>query len=376
VTVTVTTSTPDLTTTLASLLFTPGNFNTNQTVFVSAGPGAVPGAQSVLLKAGPLGQFKLPVTITPASNTAVFFIDPVNGNDGFPGTGTAAKPWQKVASVLDSSQPPGSQVAAVASAGNDVVVTILKSGTTPETVSNNISTPNLLAGSVTVLQAPFKKMFELDMQANQLILNKGYKLQDIKIKSSRNNGTAVEITHPTAGLASVEVECTGSNVICVKVVGPGSHTLKDVIVKVVASNTNNIAIRNNDATANLSIVGGEVQLTGGTNPITLINSQGVLTVTGLTVDMTGGAHAQASTGIVLNAAGSSVTGSTIKVNNGPSSSSPAIGIDVQHTTGTSTVALNNFIGSGTNTVGIKGGSKLSPDSSGNNFSGFGTLVQP
>jgi hypothetical protein len=34
--------------------------------------------------------------------------------------------------------------------------------------------------------------------------------------------------------------------------------------------------------------------------------------------MTNGGHAQASTGIVLNAAGSFVTGSTIKVNNGPS----------------------------------------------------------
>jgi hypothetical protein len=49
--------------------------------------------------------------------------------------------------------------------------------------------------------------------------------------------------------------------------------------------------------------------------ITLIDSQGVLTVTGLTVDMTNGGHAQASTGINLQAPRSSVTGSTIKVSN-------------------------------------------------------------
>jgi hypothetical protein len=42
----------------------------------------------------------------------------------------------------------------------------------------------LSAGSVTVLQAPFKKTFTLNMGGNQLILNKGYKLQDIKITSA------------------------------------------------------------------------------------------------------------------------------------------------------------------------------------------------
>jgi hypothetical protein len=56
------------------------------------------------------------------------------------------------------------------------------------------------------------------MAGNQLILNKGYKLQDINITSAFNGpgggaGTvapAVIITHPTAGLASVDVKCTGA----------------------------------------------------------------------------------------------------------------------------------------------------------------------
>jgi len=372
VTVTVTPSTPDLTTTPAFLIFTPANFDINQTVLVSTGPGVVPGAQSVLLNAGLLGQFNLPVTITPASNT-IFFIDPVNGDDTSPGT--AAQPWRTVEKALDIDRPSGYAVATAANAGNNVVVTILDGVNVTQNASA-INTPALSAGSVTVLQAPFKKTFTLNMGSNQLTLNKGYKLQDIRIKSSAT-GTAVLIAHPTAGLASVEVDCTTASgaVKCVKVEGSGSYTLKDVTVKVTANNTATVAIRNESADANLSIVGGEVQLTGGANAITLINSQGVLTVTGLTVDMTGGGHAQASTGIVLNAAGSSVTGSTIRVNNGPGGGSDATGIHIQHATGTSTVARNNFIGSGTNTIGIKGSSKLSPDSIGNNFSGIGTLFQ-
>jgi hypothetical protein len=380
VTVTVTTSTPDLTTTPAfPLTFTPANFDTDQTVLVSTGPGVVPGAQSVLLNAGLLGQFNLPVTITPASNT-IFFIDPVNGDDTSPGT--AAQPWQTVERALDIDRPSGYAVATAARAGNDVVVTIL-GGVNVTQNASAINTPALSAGSVTVLQAPFPKTFTLNMGSNQLTLNKGYKLQDIKIISSIG-GTAVQIKHPTAGLASVEVTCNGTGVTCVKVEGSGSHTLKDVTVDVKDSNASNIGILIN-ANANLSIVGGIVKLTAepttsNQKAITLIQSNGVLTATGLTVDMTGGgtAHTQNSRGIVLNAAGSSVTGSTIRVNNGPSTSNKAIAIDVQHMTGTSTVARNNFIGPGTgsNTIGINGASKLSPDSIGNNFSGFGTLVEP
>jgi hypothetical protein len=270
-------------------------------------------------------------------------------------------------------------VVAAASAGNDVVVTILAAHT--ENVANNITTPALFAGSVTVLQAPSPKTFKLNMGANQLTLNKGYKLQDIKIESSAT-GTAVQIEHPTAGLASVEVECTASGVICVKVEGAGLHTLKDVTVDVEANNSGNVGIQNN-ANASLSIIGGEVRLTEPVSPqpITLIKSNGVLSATGLTVDMTGGVtggittHTQGSTGIVLNAPGSLVTNSTIKVNKCTASSGNSIGIDVQHTTGKSTVVGNNFIGygdtSGCPATGVRGGTKLSPapDPPNNNFLG-------
>jgi len=325
------------------------------------------------LKAGPLGQFKLPVTITPASNT-IFFIHPTNGDDN--SLGTAARPWKSVANVLKSSELTGSRVAMVASAGNDVVVTILAGGT--ETgITDNISTPNLLAGSVTVLKAPSAGTFTLNMGSKTLTLNKGYRLQDIKITSSlTSSGEAVKITDPTAGLASVEVDCTGSSssasVICVKVTGAGSHTLRDVTVKVNDSDGNNTAIRN-EANASLSIVGGRVELTGNTNRITLINAQGVLTATGLTVDMTGGSHQKASTGIVLGVAGSSVTNSTINVNKGPGSGSPsnATGIDVQ--AGPSTVENNIFIGPNVgptdspNAIGINGVSNAPNASTRNAF---------
>jgi hypothetical protein len=320
------------------------------------------------LDAGKLGKFNLPVTITPTSNT-IFFIDPTNGNDASPGT--AAQPWKFVENVLDSAQPPGLKVATVANAGNDVVVTIL-GGTNNETVTNNITTPALSVGSVTVLQAPFPKTFKLIMGANKLILNKGYKLQDIKITSTIGSGIAVLIKHPTAGLASVDVKCTGSSVKCVEVTGPGLHTLKDVRVDV-AANSSNVGILNN---ANLSIVGGEVRLTGSGAGITLIDSQGVLTVTDLTVDMTdGGVHMQNSTGIFLNAAGSFVTGSTIKVSNNAS----AIGIDVQGGANLSIVEGNTFIGPGTG-IGVNGGNNLSSGVPGallkNNFSGLASKVLP
>jgi len=385
VTVTVTPSTSALTTTPAfPLTFTAANFDTDQTVLVSTGPGAVPGAQSVLLDAGKLGKFNLPVTITPTSNT-IFFINPTDGNDAFPGT--AAQPWQTVENALNITQLSGSKVALAASLGNDVVVTILGGTNITQNVGASINTPALSVGSVTVLQAPFPKTFTLNMAGSQLTLNKGYKLQDIKIKSSATV-TAVLIKHPTAGLASVDVNCTGTGVICVKVEGLGAYTLKDVTVDVTA-NTGNIGIQN-DANANLSIIGGEVKLTGTTDKVILIESNGLLIATDLTVDMTGGVtggittHTKNSTGIVLNAPGSSVTNSTIKVNKCTITPGTqySIGIDVQHTTGKSTVVGNNFIGYGTTNdcpaIGVKGSTQLSPAPSppNNNFSGaFGNPVQ-
>jgi hypothetical protein len=275
-----------------------------------------------------------------------------------------------------------------------VVVTILKSGTTPEPVSNSISTPILPAGSVTVLKAPSAGTFTLDMGNTTLTLNKGYKLQDISITSNFSGTSnpppaAVKITHPTAGLASVGVTCTGggtsSSVACVEVAGPGSHTLKDVTVDVKNSNEGNIGILIN-ANASLSIVGGMVKLTNAPTqkPITLIQSDGVLIATGLTVDMSGGnddytAHTKNSIGIVLNAAGSSVTNSTIKVNKGPGSGSPAnaTGIDVQ--AGPSTVENNIFIGptdSTPNAIGINGASNAPNASTRNAFvQNFTAIVQ-
>jgi hypothetical protein len=330
-----------------------------------------------------LGQFKLPVTITPASNT-IFFIDPRSGVGDDNNPGTAARPWQSVENVLDGNKPTGLRVAAVASAGNDVVVTILAGGTENAAA---INTPNLPAGSVTVLKAPSAERFTLNMGGNQLTLNKGYKLQDIKIKSNRGGGssseTAVEINHPTAGLASVEVECTGNNVICVKVTGSGLHTLRDVTVDVKDNNSSNTGILIN-ANASLSIVGGIVKLTaitGTQQPITLIQADGVLTATGLTVDMRGGstAHTQGSKGIVLNAPGSSVTGSTIKVNNGPGGAGGnAIGIHVLSGASKSTVEGNTFKGGGSNSVGVRGNDYLSSNAlEKNTFEGtFADRVQP
>jgi hypothetical protein len=261
-----------------------------------------------------------------------------------------------------------------------VVVTIL-GGANIEPVSNNINTPTLSAGSVTVLQAPFPKTFTLDLTTSTgktLTLNKGYKLQDINITSNLpGGGTAVTITHPTAGLASVDVTCAGvaSNAVtCVKVQGAGSHILKDVRVDVTDADANNIGILNNDASANLSIVGSSrVRPTGNSKPITLIDSKGVLTVTGLEVDMTHNNHTQDSKGIILRAATSLVTGSTIRVSN----STNAVGIKVEGTANPSTVVGNTFKGSG-NGYGVKGGNNLSPDVLSNNtFSGtFTTQVQP
>lgn len=388
VTVTVKPSTPDLTTTLASLNFTSANFDINQTVLVSAELGAVPGAQSVLLDAGPLGKFNLPVTIKPISKT-IFFIDPTPGvgNDAFPGT--AAQPWQTVQNALNGTQPTGFTVATAANAGNDVAVTIL-GGNNTEPVGAPINTPVLSAGSVTVLQAPFPKTFTLNMTAAaaQLILNKGYKLQDIKIDSiagAAAGAPAVKINHPTAGLASVDVKCNAAaanKVFCVEVAGAGFHILKDVRVDVTDANAGNIGILNNDANANLSIVGSivggsRVRPTGNNKPITLIDSKGVLTVTGLTVDMTNAMHAQNSTGIILRAPNSSVTGSTINVNN--SVAPNAIGIDVKAGASKSTVEGNTFNGFGfANTVGVQGGDNLSSSALlKNTFSGnFAAKVLP
>jgi hypothetical protein len=269
-------------------------------------------------------------------------------------------------------------VAAVANAGNNVVVTILGSGASlSQTVNNDINTPALSVGSVTVLQAPFPKTFTLDLATNNksLTLNKGYKLQDIIIDSklALPGGTAVKITHPTAGLASVNVKCATTAatvpVICVEVVGAGSHILEDVSVDVTDTNGNNIGIKS-AATANLSIIGGGVRPTGNSTGITLIDSGGVLTVKGLTVDMANASHAQPSTGIVLRAPTSSVTGSTIVVSNNGS----ATGINVQATASKSTVEGNTFIASGSG-IGVDGNDNLFSSALPiNNF--LGTFTNP
>jgi hypothetical protein len=265
-------------------------------------------------------------------------------------------------------------VATVASAGNDVVVTILGGDNVTQNANGAITTPTLFAGSVTVLKAPSAGTFTLNMGSNTLTLNKGYRLQDIEINYSApssisGSATVVTINDPTAGLASVKVTCNGTSsyqITCVEVTGSGSHTLRDVKVKVNTTNANNTAIKN-EANTNLTIVGGVVELTGNDQAITLINAQGVLIAKGLTVDMTGGGHQKDSRGIVLNKAGSSVTDSTIKVNNSTVSGQNAVGIVVGHTTGRSTVARNNFIGSGTGAVAVTGIGRL--DFVGNNFSG-------
>jgi hypothetical protein len=386
VTVTVTTSTPDLTTNPASLTFTPTNFNFNQAVLVRAEVGAVPGAQSLLLNAGPLGQFKLPVTITPFSRTT-FFIDPVNGNNASPGT--AAQPWATVKNAVDINSAAALRVAELANAGNNVVVTILGGVNVIQPSGGAITTPTLFAGSVTVLQDLFPKTFTLNMGNNQLILNKGYKLQDIKITSTFGGAgapPAVKITHPMAGLASVDVKCAapaGTPVTCVQVAGAGSHTLRDVSVDVTDDTGGNIGILNNDPNANLSIVGGRVQPINGdgnpltTNPVTLIDSLGVLTVTGVTVDMTNAGHAQASKGIILRAPTSVVTRSTINVSN----NAAAAGIKVQATASKSTIESNLFTASGAgigvNGVGTSGTDNLFSSALDNNtFSGtFTAKVQ-
>jgi hypothetical protein len=288
---------------------------------------------------------------------------------------------------LDINQNPGSRVAAVANAGNDVVVTIL-GGDNVERVPaavGVINTPDLLAGSVTVLQAPFPKTFKLDLATNAipLILNKGYKLQDIKIDSTFGvappvaPAPAVKINHPTAGLASVDVKCdpgAGNQVFCVEVAGGGFHILPDVRVDVKDTSAVNVGILNNDVNVDLTIVGGRVRPTANASPITLIDSQGVLTVRGLEVDMTNAGHSQASTGIVLRAAGSLVTNSTIKVCN----NAAATGIDVKATASPSTVKGNTFIGPGApNGIGVKGGANLLFNALLNNtfVGGFGVEVQ-
>jgi hypothetical protein len=138
-----------------------------------------------------------------------------------------------------------------------------------------------------------------------------------------------------------------------------------VRVDVTAINTSNVGIQNG-ANANLSIVGGEVRPTTSGQNITLINAVGVLTVTGLTVDMTG--HTKASTGILLQLPGSLVTGSTISIGN-PSSGN-AIGINVQGTASKSNVVGNTFTASGQG-IGVNGNNNLSPSAAppNNTFSG-------
>jgi nitrous oxidase accessory protein NosD len=134
-----------------------------------------------------------------------------------------------------------------------------------------------------------------------------------------------------------------------------------------------IGIKNNDAAANLSIIGGRVRPTDNSSGITLIDSQGVLTVKGLTVDMANAGHAKPSTGIVLRAPGSSVTGSTIVVSN----NATAEGINVQATASKSTVEGNTFIAAG-NGIGVQGDNHLfSSALSINNFLGnFTSQVLP
>jgi len=303
--------------------------------------------------------------------------------------------------------------------GTDVTVTVMVTGTATESVpsNNNISTPTLDRGSVTVVGP---SGFNLQLNGKLLTLKKGYRLKGFKITSgdpdadSNNQNqkqAAIKLAGVGTSLNNMNIDCRGlddpgtSFAVaglgdrCIEVTAEtldGTITLEGLEVEIQGNKNYTAAIVHNVRGTTLRVVGSTIRSTD-------TGGQGVVGVLGLGVLGSGGASAgpvivQSSTvdlrsirsgqsgqsgqgraetiAVLLNVGGSKVLNSVIKLSGDNGHPKGSIGVKVNHSSsdpdptvvveGTTFETQNNGVGIGINKAG---GGSLSLVN--NNFPPFG-----
>jgi len=216
-------------------------------------------------------------------------VDPVRGSDTYPGTAT--QPFQTVRYALttDVVSSAANTIGSGTDGGTDVTVTIVRAET--EVVSsniNNISTPTLDRGSVTVVGP---SGFNFNLNNRPLILNKGYRLQGFKIKSgdpggsSGSNAKAAAITLNAEGtpLKDMVIDCTGITTSgasavgqgdkCVHVTSSGTVTLENVRIAI-PSNQSYVTGILYGGSGTLSTLSGTLRVTNGSSVVAVRSGSG------------------------------------------------------------------------------------------------------
>jgi len=169
--------------------------------------------------------------------------DPVRGSDTNPGTATQPFLTVKHALTTDIVRAAANTIGSGTDGGTDVTVTIVRAET--QDVSNNISTPTLDRGSVTVVGP---SGFNFNLNNRLLTLNKGYRLQGFRIRSgdpggNRTAAAAITLNAEGTPLKDMVIDCTGItapsgvNTVgegdkCVHVTSSGTVTLENVRIAI------------------------------------------------------------------------------------------------------------------------------------------------
>lgn len=294
-------------------------------------------------------------------------MDPVNGSDTNPGTAT--QPFQTVSYALttDVVRAAANTTGSGTNGGTDVTVTVMVTGTATESVSvssNNISTPTLARGSVTVVGP---SGFNLELNNKPLILNKGYRLRGFKITSgdpddSNNQNdqkqAAIKLAGVGTSLENMKIDCEGlgdpgtATALgdrCIEVTAEtlgGTITLEGLEVEIKGNENYTAAIVHNGRSTTLRVVGSTITSTGsdGQGVVGVLGgaSAGPVIVQSSTVDLrsiTSGVQDNETIAVLLNVGGSKVSNSEIKLKGDNGHPKGSIGVKVNHSSSDPTVVV-------------------------------------
>jgi hypothetical protein len=273
----------------------------------------------------------------------------VNGSNANPGT--AIEPFKTVEYAL--ATPIVSSAANTT--GSDVTVKIVAAGN--QTASNDITTPNLTKGSVTVVGP---SDFNLNLNGNLLTLNKGYRLKGFTITSGNPGAgqkrAAIKLAGVGTSLNNMEIDCTSLGTAgtpftalgdrCIEVTAEGGTiTLEGLEVKIPSDQSYTAAIVHAGNNTTLEVVGSTIKsfgTTGGKGVVGVLGgaSAGPVIVQSSTVDLgsiNSGNNTQPNIAIWLNVGGSKVLGPSSEINlnaAGMGNEQGAIGIKASHSSGT------------------------------------------
>lgn len=309
-------------------------------------------------------------------------MDPVNGSDTNPGTAT--QPFQTVSYALttDVVRAAANTTGSGTNGGTDVTVTVMVTGTATESVSvssNNISTPTLARGSVTVVGP---SGFNLQLNGKLLTLNKGYRLKGFKITSGDPGGSAtseaaIKLDGVGTSLENMKIDCEGLGTAgssftslgdrCIEVTAElgGTILLQGLEVVIKGNQNYTAAIVHNGRGTTLRVVGSTIRSTGngGEGVVGVLGvggagtSVGPVIVQSSTVDLESiksGEAGKETIAVWLNVGDSKVLNSRIKLDgrdDDDNKKKGSIGVKVNHSSGVVLVEGTTFT-TQTNQVGI------------------------